>query len=49
MIKTLTYSHFDFDILEIKRYAKIYNTLEFDSLILECINEIKNKLTYKMD
>jgi hypothetical protein len=29
MIKTLTYSHFDFDILEIKRYAKIYNTLEF--------------------
>lgn len=48
MIKTLTYNHFDFDILEIKRYAKIYNTLEFDDLIKECISEVENKLSYKV-
>ena len=48
MIKTKSYNHFDFDILEIKRYAKIYNTIEFDSLINECVNEIKDKLSYKV-
>lgn len=48
MIKIKNYSGFDFDILEIKRYAKIYNTTEFDALIESCILELNNKLTYKV-
>ncbi len=48
MIKVKKYNDFDFDILEIKRYAKVYDKNEFDNLIKECILEIKNKLTYKV-
>lgn len=48
MIKVKKYVGFNFNITEIKRYAKISNTSEFDKLINECIDEVKDKLTYKV-
>ena len=48
MINVITYNSFVFDILEIKKYAKIYNSCEFDSLIKDCIEELESKLIYKV-
>ena len=46
---TRTYNAPTFDVQEILRYAGVReNGAEFDSLVSECIDEVKDKLTYRV-
>ncbi len=48
MIEVKSYCDLPYDLIEIKRYAKIYNSTEFDGLISECIKEIDGKLNCRV-